>query len=1638
MAEYPSTLSLQSQAKLSDGNEIPILGFGTYEMDGDEAYEGVTWALEAGYRHVDSAAWYENEAAVGRAILDFLAKHALPRSAVFYTTKLKLNAGFAAALAAIRASVDACGLGYVDLYLVHGPLGGSQMRKESWRACVQAKKEGLVRSIGISTFGVRHMKEILEMGTEVPAVHQIDLHPFMGRHEIVRLSREHGMLLEAWAPLVRGLRFEHPVIAALAKKYSKEPAQVLLRYSLQKGYVPLPKSASHKRIVSNAQIFNFALESGEVETLDALDEALVTDWDPTECGLLEWYTLAEPEKDAVMIHLSLSIASFSSLEYLDVETKQNHYTPVGLEETSDPIMKSREGLTITIKLSLSCKMPPPEGLQIPQITIIDETAPSDDPSSPVPTQASLLSPLLSPLSPTFASAATSLSGSEDYLSPPSPTLSTRSSIHPVHFTTSADLRVNDPEHIYGHSRTPSSASSITIPGAVHYTSSSKSVHLAHHRVDSTATSSTSDHSLKKWKGGEDSENDHSTAYQIEHEQDQGFDPSPFSFLPYELAHLINPPHSLDAMTRFGSTQALLDGLGTHAKKGLSQEALAIDAGAVANQSTQHRERSCARDGSPSMDAVKAHNRPVPESIQGVFSASIGERKRVYGPNILPLRSSKSLASLMRFAFKDKVLVLMSIAAFISLALRLFQDYGTPFPEGEPPTDWVEGLAIMVAIAIVVVVGSLNDWQKERHFKRLNDKKEDRGVKVIRNGIECMINIKDVVVGDIALLEPGEIVPCDGVFISGHNVQCDESSATGETGVMSKSSYEDCINLVVQDHEPNVNCYLVSGSKVLEGIGRYVVIAVGTKSFRGRIMMALQPDPKTTPLQRKLNSVAEVIAKFGSIAGLLLFITLMIRFFVQLGQDMPARTATQKGIYFVNILILSVALVVVAVPEGLPLAVTLALAFATKRMAFENLLVRVVGSCESLSSASVICTDKTGILTQNAMTVVAGSIGVRAKFVRQLRKNQSLHNADTGNTVTSTSPQYAARNRQGLDQKDFPIDQAHLNDVMPHALQDLFNEAIAVNSTVFEHRDPDTDEPVFVGSQTETALLQFAKEMGWGGFKETRENASVVERLPFSSERMVTAVVVQLPHSRKHRMYLNGAPELLYKDCGTHVVVHSPSPRRGRREANSVETRSIGSVELENITSTTDFYAKKSLRPIALCYKEFEEWPPTGTHLAITDLAKDLTLIGIVAIANPLREGVRDAVLKCRRAGVVVKMCTGDNLLTAQSIATQSGILESGGMSLEGSQFRRLDRDERRDAAQKLQVLARCSPSDKELLVCTLKDLGQVVAAIGNGPVLGEANIGFSKGITGTEVAKDSSDIILMDDNFSSIVKAIMWGRCIFDAVRKFLQFQTATGIAAVVITFVSAAAGTEEASVLSVVQLLWVNIIMDTFAALALATDSAEESLLARRPYEETAPLFTVDMYKQILILATYQIAALLLFHFLGHKILGLELTGNGLADNHTRLTVQTLVFNAFVFTQIFNSVNCRRLDKKLNVFEGIVANKYFLAILLLEIGVQTLIVFVAKDSFQVTKIEGREWGISLALGIAPIPLGALIRLLPNGPFEKLLVKLGLFGGLNSEVLPTTNRKGTFSTNAALNSTEDDLGTFKTVRGARVRSASFV
>ncbi|CAO3699381.1 unnamed protein product [Rhizopus stolonifer] len=747
-------------------------------------------------------------------------------------------------------------------------------------------------------------------------------------------------------------------------------------------------------------------------------------------------------------------------------------------------------------------------------------------------------------------------------------------------------------------------------------------------------------------------------------------------------------------------------------------------------------------------------------------------------------------------------------------------------------------------------------------------------------------------------------------------------------------------------------FIISGSKVLEGVCTYMVTGVGVNSYFGRTMMALRTENESTPLQEKLNKMAGMIAKLGSAAGILMLIVLLIRYFVGWRYGVPT-SATTIVSSIMDILIVVVTIVVVAVPEGLPLAVTLALAYATQRMLKDNNLVRVLAACETMGNATTVCSDKTGTLTQNKMTIVAGTLGSSFRFLQ-----------------------------------DPPTDRADLYDIncitekVPGPVLRLVNQGIAVNSTAFEITD-EHGERSFVGNKTETALLQFSKNTGSPSFQELRERWPVVQLFPFSSERktMTTVIKIELPSGKFiYRAHIKGASEILVKHC-SHILTLNGTHYTDN-EKDDIKTRTMSTEDRNRMDRVIQSYATRSLRTIGIAYRDFEHWPPRKGHenvvgdeieIPYEDIVGDdeLVLIGVVGIEDPLRPGVKEAVKACQKAGVFIRMVTGDNVVTAKSIAKQCGIYTSGGIVMEGPVFRNLPQNEMDAILPRLQVLARSSPEDKQILVGRLRELGDIVAVTGDGtndgPALKLADVGFSMGITGTEVAKEASSIILMDDNFASIVKAIMWGRCVNDAVKKFLEFQITVNITAVILTFISAVASDKQKSVLTAVQLLWVNLIMDTFAALALATDPPTEELLDRPPEPRSSPLITFKMWKMIIGQSIFQIVVTIVLLY--SDVLHYD------ADD---TILQTIVFNTFVFCQIFNEINCRRIDSKLNIFHNVLANKFFLLIFFLCVGLQAIIVNFGGTAFQVTRIDGASWAISICIGLVSLPIGVVIRLIPD------------------------------------------------------------
>ncbi|KAK3904170.1 hypothetical protein C8A05DRAFT_32058 [Staphylotrichum tortipilum] len=1047
----------------------------------------------------------------------------------------------------------------------------------------------------------------------------------------------------------------------------------------------------------------------------------------------------------------------------------------------------------------------------------------------------------------------------------------------------------------------------------------------------------------------------------------------FAFSPGQLSKLLNPK-SLDAFYALGGLAGLEKGLRSDRAAGLSTDEATLD-GTVAFEDVAPKDTP--KYGSNG-DVV-----PVPKTADPVSPAAaaaaaatanatgqFADRKRVFRDNRLPEKKAKSLLQLAWIAYNDKVLILLTVAAVVSLALGLYQTLGVAHEEGEAKVEWVEGVAIMVAIFIVVAVGTLNDWQMQRQFNTLNKKAGDRTVKVIRSGKSAEVSVFDIMVGDVMHLFAGDLVPVDGIFINGHGVKCDESSATGESDLLKKVPADDVFAVlsdVANGGKPpadieKLDPFIISGSKVNEGTGTFLVTAVGVNSSYGRIMMAMHTEQEDTPLQKKLNVLADGIAKFGGGAALLLFIVLLIKFLAQLhnNHDTPA----EKGQTFLRLFITSVTVVVVAVPEGLPLAVTLALAFATTRMMKDNNLVRVLKACETMGNATTVCSDKTGTLTQNKMTVVATTLGKSISF---------------GGTDAPLEDDKEAAKPADIDIPNVPVGE-FVKAISP-TVKHLLVESNAVNSTAFEG---DVDgERTFIGSKTEVALLTLCRDhLGAGPIQEERANANVVQVVPFDSAVKYMATVVQLP-SGKFRAYVKGASEILLSKCTKVLADHA---------SDDVTAAPMTESDRTSFAQTITSYAGQTLRTIGSSYRDFESWPPpelaAQTELTAAQFDKvhnDMTLVAIYGIKDPLRPTVIDAIKDCRRAGVKVRMVTGDNILTARAIARECGIYspEEGGVAMEGPVFRRKSEAELKDLVPNLQVLARSSPEDKRILVRTLKELGETVAVTGDGtndaPALKMADIGFAMGIAGTEVAKEAASIILMDDNFASIVKGISWGRAVNDAVKKFLQFQLTVNVTAVVLTFVSAVASSEEESVLNAVQLLWVNLIMDTFAALALATDPPAPSVLDRKPDAKTAGLINRRMGKMIVGQAIAQLAITLVLNFAGASLLGYDVhAANPDVAEHELKRLGTLVFNTFVWLQIFNELNNRRLDNKLNIFEGITRNYFFLVINLIMVGGQVLIIFVGGEAFKIVPLNGKEWGLSIGLGAISLPWGALIRNFPD------------------------------------------------------------
>uniref|UniRef100_A0A8D3D930 Calcium-transporting ATPase n=1 Tax=Scophthalmus maximus TaxID=52904 RepID=A0A8D3D930_SCOMX len=1021
-------------------------------------------------------------------------------------------------------------------------------------------------------------------------------------------------------------------------------------------------------------------------------------------------------------------------------------------------------------------------------------------------------------------------------------------------------------------------------------------------------------------------------------------------------------------------------------------------------------------------------------IEGLSGNPVDLEKRhtSFGQNFIPPKKAKTFLQLVWEALQDVTLIILEIAAIISLGLSFYhppggdseacgQVAGGVEDEGESQAGWIEGAAILFSVIIVVLVTAFNDWSKEKQFRGLQSRiEQEQKFTVIRKGQVIQIPVAELVVGDIAQIKYGDLLPADGILIQGNDLKIDESSLTGESDQVRKSLEKDPM--------------LLSGTHVMEGSGRMLVSAVGlnsqtgiiftllgasehdeekkvkkisshTKTFKGicsachlnsagshlfvvvnghytegidlngrnvaktqdGIALEIQPlksdeageseekeeakpvkkvnvtKKEKSVLQGKLTKLAVQIGKAGLIMSALTVIILILYFvidtFAVQGRSWTSECTPIYIQYFVKFFIIGVTVLVVAVPEGLPLAVTISLAYSVKKMMKDNNLVRHLDACETMGNATAICSDKTGTLTMNRMTVVQAYVG---------------------DTHYRTVPEPDA--------------------IKPETLEIMVN-SISINSAYTTKILPPEKEgglPRHVGNKTECALLGLVLELkrDFQPIREEIPEEKLYKVYTFNSSRKSMSTVLKNADGG-YRMYSKGASEIVLRKCSRILDA------QGQARVFKPKDRD------EMVRKVIEPMACEGLRTICVAYRDFPAEAGEPAWDNENEILNELTCIVVVGIEDPVRHEVPEAISKCQRAGITVRMVTGDNINTARAIATKCGILLPGEdfLCMEGKEFNqhiRNDQGEVRPVWPKLRVLARSSPTDKHTLVkgiidSTVGETRQVVAVTGDGtndgPALKKADVGFAMGIAGTDVAKEASDIILTDDNFTSIVKAVMWGRNVYDSISKFLQFQLTVNVVAVIVAFTGACI--TQDSPLKAVQMLWVNLIMDTLASLALATEPPTESLLLRRPYGRNKPLISRTMMKNILGHAVYQLVIIFTLLFAGESIFDID-SGRNTPLHSPPTEHYTIVFNVFVMMQLFNEINARKIHGERNVFEGIYRNPIFCSVVLGTFILQIIIVQFGGKPFSCTALTIDQWLWCVFIGVGELLWGQLISAIPT------------------------------------------------------------
>ena len=884
----------------------------------------------------------------------------------------------------------------------------------------------------------------------------------------------------------------------------------------------------------------------------------------------------------------------------------------------------------------------------------------------------------------------------------------------------------------------------------------------------------------------------------------------------------------------------------------------------------------------------------PQPLTGLTDAEVVESRRLHGDNVLTPPAKEPLWRKFIAKLTDPLIIILLVAAALSIGIAFYEYFGL----GHDATAFLEPVGILLAVVLATGLAFIFETKADREFDILNKVNDDEPVRVIRNGQSQQIPKRDVVAGDVVMIGTGDEIPADGTLIDAVALMVDESSLTGEPACAKTTDS--------RDFDPEATFpsnRVMRGTKVMEGHGVFRAEAVGDRTENGKVFQAAQIDNSIkTPLDEQLERLGSLITKLGyAVAALVVVGRLGIYFSNEPFEWISFIT------YLLQTVMLAVTLLVVSVPEGLPMAVTLSLAYSMRRMLKTNNLVRKLHACETMGATTVICTDKTGTLTQNRMRVASMQFYPVEGFTQQ-------------------------------------------------QCDALVREGMAVNSTASLDLSR-KDDPQPIGNPTEGALLLWLHDNGCD-YLELKRRAERVAELPFSTERkyMATAVVSAAEAGRRI-LYVKGAPEILLTMCDM--------PQQQR----------------EGIRTTLAEYQNQAMRTLAFAFRPLADGEQGITPEGISGR---LAMLGIAAISDPVREEVPAAVTECRNAGIEVKIVTGDTTATAREIGRRIGLwsddTDTDRNIITGPEFEALDERQLADRVMDLKIIARARPMDKKRLVEALQAHNQVVAVTGDGtndaPALKAANVGLSMG-DGTSVAKEASDITIIDNSFGSIARAVMWGRSLYLNIQRFILFQLTVNVAACLTVLFGAFTGTE--SPLTVTQMLWVNLILDTFAAMALASLPPSPQVMNAKPRDRSAFIITSHMKRRIISTGgLFFLLMMVLLYLFRHADVESLLQPWHLdfsSPGHISPYELSLFFTLFVMLQFWNLFNARAFGTGRSAFHIAHCDGFVFIALLILVG-QYLIVTFGGTMFSVVPLKAADWGIVIAATSAVLWVGELRRLI--------------------------------------------------------------